>query len=69
MRLVDDAKEAWKWFSVQAMALACALQGTWAFIPDDLKQNIPHWLISAITITLLVAGVAGRLIRQDKRNQ
>ena len=66
MRLVDDVRHFWKWFSVQAMALAVAVQGAWAAFSDDLKQNVPHWLVTALTLTLLAAGIAGRLVRQKK---
>lgn len=68
MKLVDDARQAWRWFSVQAMGIAFALQGTWAFVPDDLKQNVPKWLVTSITMTLLVCGVVGRLIKQEKKD-
>jgi ABC-type dipeptide/oligopeptide/nickel transport system permease component len=64
MRLVEDARHFWKWFSVQAMALAAAVQGAWAAFSDDLKQNVPHWLVTALTLGLLFAGIVGRLVRQ-----
>jgi hypothetical protein len=62
--LVDDARRFWKWASVQAMVLAGAVQGAWAAFGDDLKQNVPHWLVTAITLGLLAAGIGGRLIKQ-----
>jgi hypothetical protein len=65
MRLVDDARHFWKWFSVQAMALAAAVQGAWAAFSDDLKQNVPHWLVTALTLGLLFAGIAGRMVQQN----
>ena len=69
MRLVEDARHFWKWFSVQAMALAVAVQGAWAAFSDDLKQNVPHGLVTAITLGLLAAGIAGRLVKQDRRRE
>jgi hypothetical protein len=62
--LIDDARRWWRLFSVQAMLLAGAIQGTWAAFGDDLKQNIPHWLVTTITLGLLAAGVGGRLTKQ-----
>jgi hypothetical protein len=65
--IIEDARRAWRWFSVQAMALAVAVQGAWAAFGDDLKQNVPHWLVTTITLGLLAAGIGGRLVKQDKR--
>jgi len=67
--IIEDARRAWRWFSVQAMALAVAVQGAWAAFGDDLKQNVPHWLVTTITLGLLAAGIGGRLVKQDKREQ
>ena len=68
MRLVEDARHFWKWFSVQAMLLAGAVQGAWAAFSDDLKQNVPHWLVTALTLCLLITGIAGRLVKQDRKD-
>lgn len=64
--LVEDWKRAWRWFSVQAMAAAVLVQGAWAGLPDDLKQHLPGWLVTALSLGLLLAGIAGRLLRQEK---
>lgn len=64
IELVDDARRFWKWASVRAMLLAGAVQSAWAAFGDDLKQNVPHWLVTAITLGLLTAGIAGRLVKQ-----
>ena len=64
--IIEDARRAWRWFSVQAMALAVAVQGAWAAFGDDLKQNVPHWLVTTITLGLLAAGIGGRLVKQDR---
>ena len=64
MKLVDNWKNCWRWFSTQAMVLAGAIQGAWLFVPDDLRSTIPpHWL-QGITIALMCMGVAGRLVKQ-----
>jgi hypothetical protein len=64
MRLVEDVRRAWRWFSVQAMVWAIAIQGAWEFIPDDLKAGFPPKVVSAVTVGLLVLGIAGRLVKQ-----
>jgi hypothetical protein len=62
--LIKEWKRAWRWFSVQAMVLSLALQGAWAALPDDLKSRIPAWLVAAVSVALLLLGIAGRLVRQ-----
>ncbi len=66
MKLVDDWKCAWKWLSVNCMALAAAIQGTWMSLSDDLREELPRNIIHVATIAILVAGIGGRLIKQDK---
>lgn len=69
MRLVDDAHRAWKWFSVQAMAWAIALQGAWTALPEEMRAGIPPQLVHWITMALLVLGIVGRLVRQDPKDR
>jgi hypothetical protein len=64
MKLVEDAKQCWRWVSMWCMTLAGALQGAWMFIPDDMKASMPHNLVQGATVALLVLGVAGRLVDQ-----
>lgn len=66
IELVKDWRKAWRWFSVNAMVLAAAIQGAWLQLPDDLKASIPHAFVSYSTIALLIFGVLGRLLKQDK---
>lgn len=69
-KLVDGWKSAWKWVSVQFMALALLLESYaelvkigWASYPDTLKGDLPHW-ISPLVALLILAGLIGRLFRQ-----
>lgn len=64
MRLVENWRRLHRAFSVQAMALAAAIQGAWPSVPDDLKQVLPHNLVHWVSIALLVAGIAGRMVDQ-----
>lgn len=64
IKLVEDWRKAWKWFSVNAMVAAAAIQGAWLQIPEDMKAHIPETLVSGATIALLVLGVAGRIVKQ-----
>ena len=66
MTLVEEWRSAWRWFSLQAMALTAAIQAAWAAIPDDLKQHFPARLVTAVSIGLLLLGIGGRLVKQRK---
>lgn len=65
MRLVDNARNAWRWFSVQAMALAVVIEGAWMGIPPDLKSRIPETWADAVVMGLLVLGIVGRMVKQQ----
>ncbi len=65
MKLVDNAKNWYKMFSVQAQLAAGSILGSWRLIPEDLKQNLPQNIVIGVAIALLVLGVIGRLIKQD----
>lgn len=67
MRLVDNWKEAWRWMSVNCMVIAASIQGAWVYIPEDMRDSIPPWIVSAITIGLLILGIIGRLLKPRKR--
>lgn len=69
LHFVENAKSAWKWFSVQAMVLAGAIQGAWLFVPDDMRSTLPPNAVQALTVALLVMGVAGRLVQQTPKDK
>lgn len=66
MKLIPEARRAWRMFSVQAQALALALIGSWQAMPQALQDKIPPSAVLAVAMVLLVAGIVGRLIHQPK---
>ena len=64
MTLISNWKGAWRMFSVQSMALAGILQGTWMALPASLISSVPGWLASTLTLSILVLGIFGRLVSQ-----
>lgn len=64
MKLVENAKQAWKWLSVQMMFLAGAVQSAWEMAPADLKSSLDATTVYYITISLLILGMLGRFIKQ-----
>lgn len=64
MRLEEDWKSAWRWFSMQAMALNVGFLATWAMLPTEFKEAMPSWFMPAVAIGLLLTGMIGRLMQQ-----
>lgn len=65
MRLVENAKNAWRWISVQCMVVAGAIQGAWLAVPPSMQAAIPANVVYWCTLALLALGVAGRLVKQE----
>ena len=66
MKLVDDWKSAWRWFSMHALALTGVIPTVWAALPPDLKASIPPGTMDTITAVIAACGVVGRLVSQSK---
>lgn len=66
MKLIPTWRRAWRMISVQAMTAAAAIQGAWMIVPEDMKSSFPPDVVRVATVALLVLGIAGRLVKQDK---
>lgn len=66
-RLIDEWRSAWKWMSVNCMALVVAIQLTWVNMPDDMKAALPDNAVHWSSLALLVLGVAGRVTQQGAK--
>lgn len=64
MKLVPNWTSAWRWFSMNLMALAAAAQIAWETLPPDALAVIPADWRGYITLGLVVAAMIGRLIDQ-----
>lgn len=64
IELVKDWRRAWTWISMNAMVLATTVQTVWLGLPDDMKASVDSSYVQYMTITLLIVGVIGRLIKQ-----
>jgi len=64
MQLVHNVRDAWRWISVQSMALGLAIQGAWEMIPADLKAGFSDKHVRWTAMVLLVIGIVGRLVKQ-----
>lgn len=66
MTLVDNVKDCWRWFSVQFPVINLAFLGTWGALPEKFQDALPPSIVLVVSGLLIVAGVAGRLIKQPE---
>lgn len=64
MKLDPQWQQAYKWFSVHALALAGVLPGTWASLPGEWRASVPFSYVVIATAVTSVLGIAGRLFQQ-----
>ena len=64
-RLIPNARRAWRWFSVQALAVLIALPILFETLPPEVMAVIPGdwqpWIIAVVAL----AGMIGRFVDQD----
>jgi protein-S-isoprenylcysteine O-methyltransferase Ste14 len=66
MKLVENWKQAWRWFSVQALAAVALLPVVWPQLPPQVTAWLPESWRPWIIVALAVGGIMGRLIDQNK---
>ena len=65
MKLVKDARKAWRWFSVQLAGVLIVLPQAWEYMPADAKSWVPDEWKPVVVSALGIAIIAGRLVAQD----
>ena len=65
MTLVENAKQAWRWFSVQALAAIAVIETVWYALPPETLAIIPEGWKTAVVTVLAIAGVLGRVTKQN----
>lgn len=67
MKLIDDAKGAWRHYSTVALSTAGAVQTGWVTLPDEIKSDLPktvgEW-VAKITVAILFLGLIGKFVKQ-----
>ena len=66
MKLVENWKQCWRWFSVQALAAVALLPVVWPSLPPQVTGWVPESWRPWILVLLAVAGIIGRLVDQQK---
>jgi hypothetical protein len=68
MRLISDWRGAWRWFSVQALALQGVIGASWLVVPDDMRAAVPAEWLAVAAVVLTIIGIVGRLVDQGGGN-
>ena len=63
MKLIPNARKAWRMLSVQANVINTAGLSAWATL-GDLREQVPIEAVIAFAVAMLVLGIAGRLVAQ-----
>ena len=64
MKLVDDARDFWRWHSTWIAAIIAAAPFAWGQMPADLKAQVPQEWLPAISGLMFVAFLVGRVRKQ-----
>lgn len=68
LKLVDDWRDCWRWYSTHALMINMAFLGTWAELPDEMKASLPPGLVMKISAAIMFFGFAGRLLQQGGKS-
>lgn len=69
MKLVQDWKRAWRYFSVHAMLVAGTIPWVWNnLIPADWQARIPLNVVMIATTVTAILGIIGRIIDQENHH-
>lgn len=65
MKLIQDWKQAWKWFSVHGLLAIAFLQLLWPEVPPEIKAQLPDAFVRWTTLALTAITLWGRLVQQQ----
>lgn len=68
MKLVENWKSAWKWYSVRIMVVIAALPEIWGHFPQEFRDSLPPHTLAGLTTFLGISAIVARLVSQEKRN-
>lgn len=61
MKLVSNARKAYRWLSVQAFAVLAVLPVVWPQLPHDVRNMLPDGWEPYVLTAIAVGGIVGRL--------
>lgn len=69
MKLIDDWKQVWKWYSTHAMVIYMALVSYYVSLEPTVKEQIPNWMLYTGIVIAGVTFIIARITQQAKTNE
>lgn len=66
--LIEDWKQAWKWFSVQGLLLIAFVQLLWPEVPQEIRDMLGPQTQRWITLVLTAITLWGRVVQQGPKD-
>lgn len=66
LRLVQNWRSAWKWYSVHIMLVIVALPEIWGYFPQEFKDSLPPGTLKYVMMFLGVSAILARMFSQEK---
>lgn len=68
MRLVDNWRQAWKWYSVHIMIAIVALPEIWGYFPPEWKESLPPNFLAIAMSVLGGSAIVARVFSQESKD-
>lgn len=68
MKLVNNWKEFWKWYSIRIFGVIALFPVVWSSLPPDVKSLMPTSWGPWILTTIAVCGIIGRIVDQGTKD-
>ncbi len=69
MKLIDDWHKCWTYLSIQCNGIGVAICATYGALYDELKDNFPPKYMAALTASVFVLGIIGRVVSQAPKDE
>ena len=66
LKLVQNWRSAWKWYSVHIMIVIVALPEIWSYFPQEFKDSLPPGTLKYSMMFLGVSAILARMFSQEK---
>ena len=64
MKFVPDAKDAWRWFSVQLAFVSSIAPAVGLAVPEDIRAAVPQEWMAGFAVAMGALIALGRLVDQ-----
>ena len=66
MKLIENWKDCWKWYSTHATAVYMALAAYYVQLTPEMKADIPTWMLETGIAFAAVTFIVARIVKQGE---